>query len=120
MTISSTTNRVSYTGNGVTTEFAFAYKFLVNTDLKVYNDGALQTITTDYTVTGAGEESGGTVTFGTAFANANYSVSIMSTANRTWIVSSVAAGSFVINSNSNTALTGNNVYWTAIKHGEYP
>ena len=68
----------------------------------------------------AGNPKTATVTFGTAFADANYSVSIMSTANRTWTVSSVAAGSFVINSNSNTALTGKNVYWTAIKHGEYP
>lgn len=63
MTISSTTNRVAYTGNGVTTAFAFPYKFLENSDLKVYKADVLQAITTDYTVTGAGDESGGTVSF---------------------------------------------------------
>ncbi len=66
MTISSTTNRVSYVGNGVTTAFAFPYKFLVNADLKVYQDDTLKTITTHYTVSGAGGDSGGTVTFVTA------------------------------------------------------
>jgi hypothetical protein len=69
MTISSTTNRVSYTGNGVTTAFAFGYKFLADADLKVYQAGTLKTITTHYTVSGAGEDSGGTVTFLTAPAN---------------------------------------------------
>lgn len=69
MTISSTTNRVSYTGNGVTTAFAFGYKFLADADLKVYKDGTLQTITTHYTVSGAGSDSGGTVTFLAAPAN---------------------------------------------------
>lgn len=63
MTISSTVNRVSYTGNAVTTAFAFGYKFLENADLDVYLDGTLKTITTHYTVTGAGLDNGGTVTF---------------------------------------------------------
>lgn len=63
MTISSTTNRVSYTGNGVTTAFSFPYKFLANADLKIYVESVLATITTDYTVTGAGDDAGGTVTF---------------------------------------------------------
>lgn len=69
MTISSTTNRVNYTGNGVTTAFAFPYKFLANADLKVYQEGTLKTITTHYTVTGAGDDAGGTVTFLVAPAN---------------------------------------------------
>ncbi len=58
-----------------------------------------------------------TVTFSTAFADANYSISVIGINGRTFTVESVAAGSFVINTGSNTALTGN-VYWTAIKHGE--
>lgn len=69
MTISSTTNRVAYTGNGVTTAFAFPYKFLDDADLKVYVDDVLKTLTTDYTVSGEGEDSGGTVTFVVAPAN---------------------------------------------------
>jgi hypothetical protein len=58
-----------------------------------------------------------TVTFSTAFADANYSISIIGENSRTWSVESVVAGSFVINANANTALSGN-VYWTATKHGE--
>ena len=62
MTVSSTTNRITYNGDGITVAFACPY-FLSNSDLKVYVDGVLKTLTTDYTVTGAGVESGGTVTF---------------------------------------------------------
>lgn len=71
MTISSTTNRVSYTGNGVTTAFAFSYPFQSQSDLKVLlvliADGTetLQTITTHYTISGSTTNgvypSGGTV-----------------------------------------------------------
>lgn len=63
MTISSTTNRVSYSGNGVTTAFAFPYLFLANADLKVYKNDVLQTVTTHYTVAGVLNPAGGTVTF---------------------------------------------------------
>lgn len=69
MTISSTTNRVSYTGNGVTTAFSFPYKFLEDADLIVYEDSVVQVITTDYTITGAGDDNGGTITFVAAPAN---------------------------------------------------
>ncbi len=75
MSISSTTDRVTYSGNGSTTAFAFAYKFFSNSDLvvktKVNSTGVetTQTITTHYTVTGAGEDAGGTVTFVTAPAS---------------------------------------------------
>jgi hypothetical protein len=58
-----------------------------------------------------------TVTFGAAFTDANYSVSVIGATPRTWSVESYVAGSFVINSNANTLPTGN-VYWLAIKHGE--
>lgn len=72
MTISTTTNRVSYAGNGATTAFAFGYYFLANADLVVIkrntSTGAetTQTLTTHYTVSGAGNPAGGTVTFVTA------------------------------------------------------
>jgi hypothetical protein len=68
MTVASTTSRVSYAGNGVTTAFSFPYRFLADADLVVIsvNDttGAetSQVLTTNYTVTGAGAVSGGTVT----------------------------------------------------------
>ena len=66
MTISTTESRKSYTGNGSTVAFSFPYKFLADCDLKVYVDNVLKTLTTDYTVSGAGSDSGGTVTFVTA------------------------------------------------------
>lgn len=66
MTISSQNNRITYSGNAVTTAFSFPYKFSANADLKIYQDDVLKTITTHYTVTGAGDDGGGTVTFVTA------------------------------------------------------
>lgn len=58
-----------------------------------------------------------TVTFSTPFADANYSMTVIGTNGRTWVVETVTANGFTINSGSNIALTGN-VYWTATKHGE--
>ena len=53
MTVSTTTNKVSYTGNGVVDTFAYAFPIYANGDLKVYDGGTLKTLTTHYTVTGA-------------------------------------------------------------------
>ena len=59
-----------------------------------------------------------TVTFGTAFADTNYAISIMASADsRAWTYESKAAGSFVINSGAGAALTGE-VSWIAIENGE--
>lgn len=66
MTISSTTLRKTATGDGSTTAVTFPYRFLADADLKVYLDGTLKTLTTHYTLTGAGDAGGGTVTFLTA------------------------------------------------------
>ena len=67
MTISTTDSRISYNGNGVTTVFSFPYRFLANGDLVVVEvaaDGTetVKTITTHYTITGAGDDAGGSVT----------------------------------------------------------
>ena len=67
MTISTTESRISYNGNGVTTVFAFPYRFLANGDLVVLSVSAagvetVKTITTHYTITGAGDDAGGSVT----------------------------------------------------------
>lgn len=67
MTISTTTSRAQYAGNGVTTIFSFPYRFLANGDLEVTLFDAAgapspQTLTTDYTVLGADNDAGGSVT----------------------------------------------------------
>jgi hypothetical protein len=71
MTISTTESRISYNGNGVTTEFAFPYRFFLNADLTVILvdvAGASTTLVlnTDYTVAGANLSAGGTVTLSVA------------------------------------------------------
>jgi len=71
MTISTTASRISYNGNGATTAFSFPYRFLTNADLtviKVAADGTETTLVlnTNYTVTGADDDAGGTVTVSVA------------------------------------------------------
>ena len=67
MTISTTDSRISYNGNGVTTVFSFPYRFLANGDIVVVSVSStgvetVKTLTTDYTLTGAGDDAGGSVT----------------------------------------------------------
>lgn len=66
MTVSTTASVKVYTGDNSTTAFSFPYLFYSNSHLKVYLDGVLKAITTHYTVTGAENPAGGTVTFLTA------------------------------------------------------
>ena len=69
MTVSTTTRKKSYTANGSTTVFAYDFRIFNDSDLKVYVNSVLQTIVTHYTVSGAGDASGGNVTFGSAPAD---------------------------------------------------
>ncbi len=74
MTVSSSTNKVSYSGNGSLTTFAYSFKIFDQSDLTVIlraADGTetTQTITTHYTVSGVGSASGGNVVFGSAPAS---------------------------------------------------
>ena len=74
MTVSSTTTRNSYSGNGSTTTFAYGFKIFADADLTVIlraSTGAetVQTLTTHYTVSNAGNASGGNVVFGSAPAS---------------------------------------------------
>jgi len=74
MTVSSSVNRASYSGNGSLTTFAYGFKVFDQDDLTVIlraSNGTetVQTITTDYTVTGVGDVSGGNVVFVTAPAS---------------------------------------------------
>jgi len=74
MTVSSSTSRVSYNGNGSTTVFAYTFKVLDQDDLTVIlrsSNGTetVQTLTTHYTVSGVGDAGGGNVTMLTAPAS---------------------------------------------------
>ena len=62
--------RIQYTGDGVQTVFTYPFPIFADADMEVYEDATLKTITTHYTVSGAGNSSGGSVTFVTAPANA--------------------------------------------------
>lgn len=57
---------VHYVANGSQTQFTVPWRFFLNTDIEAYIDGSL---TTAYTLTGAGAASGGTLTFTAAPAN---------------------------------------------------
>lgn len=87
MTVTNTyTDSVLSTGNGVTTAFTTRFIFALDSEVLVYlvtiATGAetLQTITTDYTLTGAGTGSAGTVTFNSAPSNSYYIKIVRSTA----------------------------------------
>jgi hypothetical protein len=74
MTVSSSTARVSYSGNGSTQAFAVPFYFLSSSHLLVTLRSSTgvetpQVLGTDYTVTGAGVLTGGTVTMTTAPAS---------------------------------------------------
>jgi len=67
MTIAKTDARKQYSGDGIVTGFSFPYRFFDDADLDVYildaNDvETLQALTTHYTVSNNGDETGGTVT----------------------------------------------------------
>jgi hypothetical protein len=70
MTISSTTVKNSYSGNGTLDTFNYTFKVFADADLQVIIRDAnatetVKTLTTHYTVTGAGSASGGTIVFTT-------------------------------------------------------
>ena len=70
MTVSTTTNKVSISANGSQTVFAYNFKIFADGDLTVIIRAAngtetTKTLTTHYTVSGAGSASGGNVTFTT-------------------------------------------------------
>ena len=68
MTISSTTVKNSYSGNGTLDTFNYTFKVFADADIQVIIRDAtatetVKTLTTHYTVTGAGSASGGTIVF---------------------------------------------------------
>ena len=77
MTISSTTTKNSYSGNGSTTTFAYGFYIPVSTDIQVYIRATTGTETlksegtgsTNYAITNVGNASGGNIVFVTAPLN---------------------------------------------------
>lgn len=67
MTVAAQNTAVAYTGNGVTTVFAYTMRILDAAYLRVYLDGILQVA--GYTVDNVGATLGGNVTFAVAPAN---------------------------------------------------
>lgn len=68
MTVSSTTVKNSYSGNGSNDTFVYGFKIFANTDIQVIIRSSTGTettksLTTHYTVTGVGSASGGNVVF---------------------------------------------------------
>ena len=68
MTISTTTIKNSYSGNGSTTTFNYTFKITDQDDIDVIirsssGTETTKTITTHYTVTGVGNSGGGTIVF---------------------------------------------------------
>lgn len=66
MTIESAVNRINYTGNGAVDTYAYPFRIVAQSDLLVTvrnlsNVETTLTLTTDYTVTGVGNEGGGNV-----------------------------------------------------------
>lgn len=70
MAVQTTTNRITHTGNGTTTVFPYNFRVLAADHLKVYVSEVLLVLGTDYTLSGIGNSSGGSVTFVAPPANA--------------------------------------------------
>lgn len=75
MTVESETTRVSYTGSGITGPFTIPFYFLEDDDIRAIvvtiADGTEDelTLTTDFTLTGSGDENGGTLTLVVAISS---------------------------------------------------
>ena len=66
MTLATTSNRKEYVGDAAQTAFPYDFLVLDETHFEIYLDEVLQTLTTDYTVSGILNPAGGDITFLTA------------------------------------------------------
>ncbi len=76
MPVTGATTRNDYTATSGQTVFAYTFEILDQADIKVFKNNVLLTLTTDYTVSGVGSDSGGNVTL-TSGATLNDAVSIV-------------------------------------------
>jgi Phage T7 tail fibre protein len=75
--ISTITQRIVYSGNGATVNFAVPFRYDDKSWIRAYLGGTLQTLDTHYTLTTAGQDNGGTLTFLTAPATGTDNVVII-------------------------------------------
>lgn len=98
MTISTTNNRKVYSANGATTVFAYDFLVLDQTHLEVYlleaGSLVLKALTTDYTVSGVNNPSGGNITFNVAPAAGTANVVIQRVVPATQLVDYVSNDAF--------------------------
>jgi hypothetical protein len=82
MTVPSSSNRMEYTGNGVASSFDYTFQIFADSDLQVYvldTDG-VQTelvLATDFTVSGAGDPDGGSITLTAGALTVGYELVIL-------------------------------------------
>jgi hypothetical protein len=109
--IASTVNATSFTGSllGTATNAVTASYAIVASSSLATKAGSVTNASF------AGNPKKATVTFGSAFPNTNYAVTVTGEDARTWTIESKAAGSFVINANSNTNLAAT-TYWIATQY----
>lgn len=74
MPVTEQTTVNTHNGNGVSTVFAYSFKILDQVDIEVRVDGVVKTLTTDYSVSGVGNDGGGSVTMVTAPASGTENV----------------------------------------------
>jgi len=59
--IGDVTPRIQYSGDGTQSVFTYPFPIFEYGDLEVYEDAVIKALSSDYTVQGAGESTGGTV-----------------------------------------------------------
>jgi hypothetical protein len=100
MTVSSTTVKNSYSGDGSNDTFVYGFKIFASSDLQVIIRSATgtettKTLTTDYTVTGVGTASGGNVVFeATAIPTATETVVLIRNVPQTQAIDYIANDPF--------------------------
>jgi len=98
MSVSANATKIQYTPNGVSTTFAYNFPILLNTDIKVIftEDGVdtVKTLTTHYSVTGVGSESGGNVVFVSPPSSSVDRITILRNMSLTQLVDYVANDAF--------------------------
>lgn len=82
MGVSSSNSRMDYTGNNSTDTYAYTFKIFEDEDLEVRvrntsNDEDLLVLNTDYTVEGAGDSSGGSITLTAGNLATDYTLTIL-------------------------------------------